>query len=119
MAFNPFASFQKNRKYWMAAVLLMCMITFVLCTGVGGDLIERRKQPRYFETATRLDDLANFLLWLEIADKKDIRIRDEELKKLLLFAVHGQVIGFPADVSYGIQNQVRAAHYGANSDVIA
>lgn len=41
MAFNPFTAFQKNRRFWMAAVLLMCMITFVLCTGVGGDLSDR------------------------------------------------------------------------------
>ena len=33
MAFNPFVSFQKNQKFWMAAVLILCMVTFVLCTG--------------------------------------------------------------------------------------
>ncbi len=41
MAFNPFSSFRKNTKFWMAAVTLLCMITFVLCTGVGGDLADR------------------------------------------------------------------------------
>jgi hypothetical protein len=38
MAFNPFTSFRKYQKFWMATILLLCMITFVLCTGVGGDL---------------------------------------------------------------------------------
>ncbi len=38
MAYNPFASFRKNQKFWMAMVLLLCMVTFVLCTGVSGDL---------------------------------------------------------------------------------
>ncbi|MCI0681239.1 MAG: SurA N-terminal domain-containing protein [Gemmataceae bacterium] len=38
MAFNPFATFRKYQKIWMAGVLLICMLTFVLCTGVGGDL---------------------------------------------------------------------------------
>jgi len=41
MAFNPFTSFRKHQKVWMASVLLLCMVTFVLCTGVGGDLSER------------------------------------------------------------------------------
>jgi hypothetical protein len=41
MAFNPFASFRKNQKFWMGTVLLLCMVTFVLCTGVGGDLSDR------------------------------------------------------------------------------
>src|SRR5207237_5383302 len=41
MAFNPFTSFRKYQRFWMATVLLLCMITFVLCTGVGGDLSER------------------------------------------------------------------------------
>src|SRR5947209_7040692 len=41
MAFNPFTSFRKYQKFWMATILLVCMITFVLCTGVGGDLSDR------------------------------------------------------------------------------
>src|SRR5437867_1737512 len=41
MQFNPFTSFRKYQKFWMATVLLLCMITFVLCTGVGGDLSDR------------------------------------------------------------------------------
>ncbi|MCI0637780.1 MAG: hypothetical protein L0Y72_22895 [Gemmataceae bacterium] len=41
MAYNPFASFRKNQKFWMAVVLLLCMVTFVLCTGVQGDLSDR------------------------------------------------------------------------------
>ena len=41
MAFNPFTSFRKYQKFWMACILLLCMVTFVLCTGVGGDLSDR------------------------------------------------------------------------------
>src|ERR1700730_1176194 len=44
MAFNPFTSFRKYQRFWMATVLLLCMITFVLCTGVGGDLSQRLLQ---------------------------------------------------------------------------
>jgi hypothetical protein len=35
MAFNPFTTFQKNQKFWMALILMVCMITFVFCTGIG------------------------------------------------------------------------------------
>jgi hypothetical protein len=38
MAFNPFTTFQKNQKFWMAAILMVCMVTFVFCTGSRGDL---------------------------------------------------------------------------------
>lgn len=42
MAFNPFTSFRKYQKFWMASILLMTMVTFVLCSGLGGgDLGDR------------------------------------------------------------------------------
>ena len=36
MAFNPFTTFRKYQKIWMATILLLCMLTFVLCTGAAG-----------------------------------------------------------------------------------
>ena len=41
MAFNVYAGFVKYRRVWMAAILLLCMITFVLCTGSKGDFSDR------------------------------------------------------------------------------
>src|SRR5947209_5355949 len=38
MAFNPFSTFQKNQKFWMAAILIVCMIVFVGCTGTGVEI---------------------------------------------------------------------------------
>ncbi len=38
MAFNPFTSFRKYQKIWMPIVLLLCMATFVLCSGNKGGL---------------------------------------------------------------------------------
>jgi hypothetical protein len=35
MAFNPFATFQRNKKFWMAMMTLLAMVTFVFCTGMG------------------------------------------------------------------------------------
>ncbi len=42
MALNPFSTFQRNRRFWMAAILMICMVTFVFCTGRGdmGDRIQ-------------------------------------------------------------------------------
>jgi hypothetical protein len=40
MAFNPFTNFRKYQKIWMAVILLLCMVTFVLCTGTRGDFME-------------------------------------------------------------------------------
>ncbi len=49
MAFNPFVSFQKNQKFWMATILFLCMTTFVFCSGTGGDFgdkISKWLRPR-------------------------------------------------------------------------
>ena len=46
MAFNPFITFQKNKRFWMAAILMVCMISFVFCTGMRGDMSE--KIPQWF-----------------------------------------------------------------------
>jgi len=37
MAFNPMANFQKYKKIWMTTVILISMVTFVLCSGMGGE----------------------------------------------------------------------------------
>jgi len=79
MAFNPFQSFRRYQKFWMAAVLLISMVTFVLCSGVGsktqegelGDMILRYFRPKgevyatfngsslYSEDVARLRDQRN------------------------------------------------------------
>ena len=40
MAFNPLAGFAKYKRFWMASVLILVMITFVLCTGTRGGMDE-------------------------------------------------------------------------------
>lgn len=79
MAFNPFSAFRKNQKVWMAGVLLLCMITFVLCTGVGGDLSDRLLRifaPRHGNVLAQLDgrsiraeDVQQIKTQRKIADK--------------------------------------------------
>ncbi len=50
MAFNPLHSFQKNKRFWMAAILMICMVSFVFCTGMRGDMSERI--PHLFRWST-------------------------------------------------------------------
>ena len=44
MAFNPLGTFHKNKRFWMAAILMICMVSFVFCTGMRGDMSERLPQ---------------------------------------------------------------------------
>ncbi|MBI2807942.1 MAG: hypothetical protein HYX68_23405 [Planctomycetes bacterium] len=41
MAFNILGTFQKNKRFWMALILMVCMISFVFCTGMKGDMQDR------------------------------------------------------------------------------
>src|SRR5262249_25765276 len=41
MAFNPLSNFQKYPQFWMASILLLTMVTFVLCSGTKGDFGDR------------------------------------------------------------------------------
>lgn len=174
MAFNPFITFQKNRRFWMAAILMICMVSFVFCTGLKGDMAERlqwmlgrrgdpafrldgrtyttqqvyelrtqrklanklmmncadmaykklqkaffdlqnkkdtgnakddeERQQRlvqilgaresiahrkarqyYFETGTKYDDLVEFAVWQNVADKLGIRLEEDHVKTLYEF----------------------------------
>src|SRR5262249_39070881 len=62
MAFHPMRTFQKNRKFWMATILLVCMVTFVLCTGFSGgdfgDWLLRLLGRNRGEEITRIDGRA-------------------------------------------------------------
>jgi hypothetical protein len=57
MAFNPLHSFQRNKRFWMAAILMICMISFVFCTGMRGDMSERL--PQMFGLGSRGTTVAN------------------------------------------------------------
>ena len=168
MAFHPLRTFQKNRKFWMATILLVTMVTFVLCTGFqGGDfgdwllrligqrrgeeitridgravmsrdleelklqrdiandymrkatrrvmyevkmrieeagkekddkkrqarlvayqtfqilLSEQMAKPRYFGGGTKLDDLLDFIIWRNQADRLGVRLTEDSIKDLV------------------------------------
>jgi len=165
MAFNPFAGFAKYKRFWMGAVMILVMITFVLCTGTRGGMDEfllgkfrfggtpvasidgttyyrqdfdlllkqrkvandymrlyakilideisnrlrnvgepkddnakqaigqlsfirelltnRTKEPKFFETGTKKDELIDFRVWLAEADRLRVRLQPEYLKALI------------------------------------
>jgi hypothetical protein len=167
MAFNPFSSFRKYQKIWIPGLLLVCMVSFIMCSGSGGEelsdvllrmirgesgeavislnetqvrfskldnlkkqrimaniymressrmalttiegaiadlkkakdqkeaakargtledirrmLIERLKEPNYFETGTKLEDLATFMLWQKEADKLGVQLVEADVRKI-------------------------------------
>jgi hypothetical protein len=99
MAFNPFTSFRKYQKFWMATVLLLCMVTFVLCTGVGGDLSERllrlfgrREGTAYFkvEGRTYYNQEVNALKEQRNLANEFIKNAGEMAVKSLLTVMHSQ-----------------------------
>ncbi len=211
MAFHPMRTFQKNRKFWMATILLVCMVTFVLCTGSfqGGDfgewimrllgrrsgyavttidgrtvysqelhelktrrdianaymrdaiqlitaelkhrideagkmtnekeraqtlqratylqryLADKLARPRYFRGGTKLEDLLDFLIWRNQADRLNIRLNDATVAELIASDLHA---GLPqllqamtrwgSQASAIVQRQVRGNFPGATYRVI-
>jgi hypothetical protein len=203
MAFNPLSSFRKYPKIWMAGVTLLCMVTFVLCTGVGGDFgdtilrffrgkgddyvkvggkrynytdiedlkdqrnvandfmrtlsemgmrqIDKRvksatpqeqkdpdrkqqlalltifrddlfgkvtREQRYFHGGTKLNDLIDFIVWLQLADKYDIQLTDDDVRKIVSREVHANAWGMDEYASREAQNRVRQANYKADDATI-
>lgn len=205
MAFHPMRTFQKNQKFWMASILLVCMVTFVLCTGLqGGDfagwlmsllgrqhghkvaeidgrgvygkeiedlklrrevaneymrkateytlmqlkssfdelgkekikedlrkrkynqlaqmqaeLAHRLQGPRYFDGGTKLDDLLDFIIWRNQADRLNIQLTEKYVKDMVKFSVFDNHLQhFRQDIALRIQRDVQVSHYGANYSVL-
>jgi hypothetical protein len=201
MAFSMISHFRKYQKFWMAAILLMCMLTFVLCTGTAGDfgarvealfrsrhgaeaatlngttlylkdledlrtrrniadlymrnaarfsvkrldegllnmdkipqqqrggvtilwnemkkdLTERLARPRFFSGGVKYDDLLNFMLWVQQADRLGIVLERESLAGLISQSIYGRAVGFDRNTSLLVQHQVRNSNFQATDDVI-
>jgi hypothetical protein len=212
MAFHPLATFRKNQKFWMAAVILLCMVTFVLCAGVQGDfgsrvldyfthtlrggpamarlygrnvslqeleqmreqrniasdymreasrrvlkhvdllkqdilkvkeservaraqalamietdLIERLKNPRYFETGVKVDELLDFMIWRKEAARLGIQLTRNATRSEIELAIH-QVLKhgdrenwvslFGNEDSRDVEWIIRNQHYRATPELI-
>jgi hypothetical protein len=201
MAFSLIGHFRKYQKFWMAAILLMCMLTFVLCTGTAGDfgarvealfrsrhgseaatlngstvylkdledlrarrniadlymrnaarfslkrledgllnmdkipqqqrggvtilwnemkkdLTNRLARPRFFSGGVKYDDLLNFMLWLQQADRLGIALEREALAVLISEQIYGRAVGFDRYASLHVQAQVRSSNYQATDELI-
>jgi hypothetical protein len=205
MAFSLIHNFRKYQKFWMASILLLCMITFVLCTGVGGDLsdliiktfVSRRgteaatvngsrvydkdlrdlqirrnladvymreatrfaiaqlteqlnhidkmslppaqrpaaedlytklrkdlserigpERPRYFSGGVKYDDLLNFMLWLQQADRLGINLERDAVQALIRQSVYGNASRWTSEASVHILYQVRTNNYQASEELI-
>jgi hypothetical protein len=207
MAFNPFSSFRKYQKYWMAGAVLVCMFTFVLCSGgIRGtgldDLIFRwfpgrrgeylvkvnnrkyfyedmtqlkqqrkiandylvelmrigvkrlttniqelksatdlnpndrfllgirevclddlftrlNRDTRYFSGGTKLDELIDFIVWRDLADKYGVNVTDELVKEFVRNACHGKWWGYDdSDADLQAQFNIRGQHAGADGAAI-
>jgi hypothetical protein len=57
MAFNVLNTFQRNKRFWMAVVLMICMVSFVFCTGTGdmGEKISRWTSNRGGPAVVEID----------------------------------------------------------------
>jgi len=201
MAFNVFSSFRKYQRFWMAAVLLLCMITFVFCgfrgdfndllTMFGGgrrgspvaklngysiyrkdledlrtrrnvadifmrtatrfaihqldeylknldkipvserqdtellwkgmreDLAKRLSRPRYFAGGVKYDDLINFMLWQQEADRLGVKLEQDAMGLMVLQEVYSRATGFDDLASRQVMNEVvRSGGYMVNDDLI-
>jgi len=206
MAFNPFSTFRKYQKYWMAGAVLICMLTFVLCSGgmkgtglddvliqmfgrhrgdflfqangrkyyadeindlkdqrniandfmrelikisidrltasikeieAPGELDEQRRvalsikktcltdlvsklnrEPRYFHGGIKLDDLVDFVLWRDLANKYGVNTTDDLVRSFVINSCHGAFWGYDFDAEREARIKTRHAHYRASDDVI-
>jgi hypothetical protein len=210
MAFSLIHNFRKYQKFWMASILLLCMITFVLCTGVGGDLsdflikmfgtrrgtpvaqvngynvylkeledlrlrrnvadvfmrsatrlaiegLEKRlkdlslnktnvgnvapaqrptaefvwkemrqdlskriglDRPRYFSGGVKYDDLLDFKLWLQQADRLGIYLERDAVQTLIYQAIYGGAWGWNNETVNYVSRQVQSNNYLASDEVI-
>src|ERR1051325_1066214 len=73
MAFNPFITFQKNRRFLMAAILMVCMVTFVFCTGGLADKMWEKKFIRGSPAVTRYNDPTAWFFTTQTITEQDLR----------------------------------------------
>ncbi len=200
MSFNPFQTFRKHQKIWMASILLVCMVTFVLCAGFGqgdfGDWLIRKmnwrqgpvvakidntdysltqmdnirtqrkiandymraatkitlknideqikaankvkdkktresklgqlyrlkkimndhlREPFYFGSGTKLEDLVKLILWKKQADRLGIQLTDESVNKMVQWRMLAPQTGFNFEASIYAEREVKQEHYNKAS----
>src|SRR5260370_4328717 len=91
-------------------------MTFYLDT-IEKDLSKRLRQPRYFEGGVKLEELLDFMLWLQEADRLGINLQPEAVDALVLEAVHSRFTGVSQSHSRQAGYEVRRTNSLANHDL--
>ena len=112
MAYNPFAGFRKYQKFLMAMILLLCMITFVLCTGSQGDLSNLLLgifSPRHGTVYAKLDGRSIYQQDLELVKRRRNMANDfmQRATKLVLTRVDQRIRDESDKASAGKEGMIR------------
>jgi hypothetical protein len=204
MALKIYQHISKNKKFWMAMLTIMCMVTFVLCTGLGqggledrlmnlfqggtgeviarvdgrsyrhsqisdlrmqrnlanefmrksveicvkelskkiedlekdekadkltgqqiaqlrglrDDLYSRIKRPRYFDTGVKLEDLVDFLVWRNQADRLDIRLVTEHVNGMMYEELYWRQTGYDPSWAAHVRRMELRGTQGATAEHI-
>src|SRR5262249_18264709 len=71
-----------------------------------------------FHGGTKLDDLIEFILWRDLADKYNVQVTPDLIKEYISEACHGPMWNYDNDAAREVQARVRATHYGASDSII-
>jgi hypothetical protein len=75
-------------------------------------------EQRYFFGGSKLNDLIDFIIWLQLADKYGVYLSDDDVRKLVNRDVNALAWDFNEYASRQVQNQVQRSNYRATDDVI-
>jgi hypothetical protein len=94
-----------------------------ICSACMEDLGNKYNgQQRYFQGGTKLDDLVDFILWRDLADKYDVRLTDDAVNLLVMQAVFAtgrtSLWPFDSDISRELQYKLRGTHYNATDSAV-
>jgi hypothetical protein len=105
MAFNPFHAFRKHQKVVFAALTIICMLTFVLASGVGGS--GRGRGGDFFEEMARwvgkksARDVARLYgSTVDLSEIVQLRMRRQAANNYIvnaIIAAHDNVLGAIVD----------------------
>jgi hypothetical protein len=74
------------------------------------------QEQRYFHGGSKLSDLIDFIVWLKLADKYDVQLSDDDVRKLVDREVHAFLWGFDPMWSRHVQDRVRQTTGARNFD---
>jgi hypothetical protein len=77
--------------------------------GAMADVYDAKKPTRYFQGGDKIDDLIDFILWQQQADKLGVRLEDKELLGEVAFAVHARAAKVYIEELQAIMDRVGAA----------